>query len=162
MTQLLPGLHRGEQHGGSIATAASGCQDSTVAKPAGAAPGFTQGEQRLKPAVLRDVAGEHGAGRDRRGEGILAHDIESLAAPIDEDLVVYLFQELIDALFLPGLPDHLRPVEDVSQAQDDSGLLQLLVRHLQAEAKLTLHAERRMVDEENVRPHPEERRTDDS
>src|SRR2546426_6771694 len=114
MAQLLPGLDGGERQGRRTATTASGGQQPAVAEPSGPRPGVAHRQCGLEAAFFCDVAGKNGARPYRWREGVLANSIESVPASIDEDLVVCLFQNRVDALLRPSLSNALGPIEDVT------------------------------------------------
>src|SRR5207248_7428571 len=150
VSEALPGFNGGEQHWCRIAATAAHHQDSPIAGATGLRPGLSAVDALFEPAILGDIAAELDASPDRLRNVIFARRVEELAAAINDDLVVGRFHGLIHALRAPGCPHDLGLVHDVPQAQHHPGAGEFLAGHLKGEAQLTLHAERRVGNQEDV------------
>ena len=101
-------------------------------------------------AVASDVSAVGSLSRHRFRELVLANHVEQLTAAIDEDVVVGLFEKLVDILFPPKVSDDLRAVKDIAKTEHASRRQHLFADEGKSRKQFAFHARRSMVNQEYV------------
>ena len=111
--------------------------------------------------MLGHITGEDCATPHLRLKGIELGDVEEFLAAIDKDLVIKGRQRRMDALLSPRPAHGDRVIKNVSQAENDLRVRELMTGQLQRPLQLALHPERGVVDEKDSRSNSHQGRADD-